>query len=134
MAGFAAYAFFYMDAVVEVDVVWKIVHLGPLNGFVRAVAFPHGLQRGTVDPDLRVAIHARLGGRHHGVLRVFHSRMAIPALNAHGADMVGMAERNWLFPRIALASRIGRVGYQFEKSAAQPAEGEHGENDTGAGE
>jgi hypothetical protein len=43
---------------------------------------------------------------------------------------MGMAERNRLFPRVALASRIVRIGNQFEERPASPAERDYGKDDT----
>jgi len=63
---------FHVNAVVEINVIGKIVNLGPLDRLIRSEAFPYGLQRRTVDPDLRVAVHARLGRRNHCPVRVLN--------------------------------------------------------------
>jgi hypothetical protein len=60
MTGNATDSFVHMDAVVEIDEIGKIVHPGPIDGSVLPETAADGLEHGTVGPDLRMAIHARL--------------------------------------------------------------------------
>ncbi len=126
VARFTTNTLFHVDAVVEVDVVGKIVNFGPLNGLIGTVALADRFQRGAVDPDLRVAVHAGLGGRHHGMLRILNARVAVAAFNAHRADVVGMAERDRLFAGIALPRGITRIGDELEEDPGQDAQCDDG--------
>ena len=118
MAGLAADALLHVNAVIEVDVIGKIVNLGPADRFVGLEAVTDRLERGAVDPDLRVAVHAGLGWRDHGMLRVLNAGVAVAAIDAHGARVVRMAEGNGLLARFALARRIGGIGNQFVERSA----------------
>jgi len=55
--------FFYVNAVIEVGVIRKIVYANPLDRFSSAETRAHGLKVWTVGPDLFVTVHARRSGR-----------------------------------------------------------------------
>lgn len=133
MAGFAADALFDVDAVVEINVIGQVVHLSPADGFVSAVAFADGLEGGTVDPDLRMAVHAGLRGRDRGVLRIIDAGVAVAAIDTHGADVVRVAEGDGLFAGVALAGGVTGIGNEFEEKTAQAAEKDDGEHDARSG-
>jgi hypothetical protein len=55
-----------------------------------------------------MAVHARLGGRDVGERRFFYGRVAIPAVDSHSADMMRVAELDWLFDVHALIGVVAR--------------------------
>src|ERR1700686_5164466 len=106
MTGVAAHSFIDMNAVIEIDKVGKLVDARPLQRVARPVAGAHRLKELGVGPDLRMAVHARLGGRNAGKARSFDRSVTVAAVDAEAGDMVLMAERNGL--RLA-DSRAGGV-------------------------
>jgi hypothetical protein len=72
MAGYAANAFVEMNAVVEVNIVWQVVHPYPRDGRIVPETISNRLQRRTVGPYLGVAIHACPGGWNPGKGTVFN--------------------------------------------------------------
>ena len=96
VATLAAHTFVDMNAVVEIDEIGQVVHPRPANRLIGAETRAHRLQRGTRAPDLRMAVHARLGGRNIGKAGSLHRGVAIPAIHAEAAHVVRMAERHWL--------------------------------------
>ena len=109
VAGDAADALVHVDAVVEVHEIRQIVDADPGQGLVVAKTGPHRLQNGRVIPDLRVAVHARLGRGDVGEGGFLDRRVAIPAIESHAADVMGVAELDRLFDEIALF-RVYRRG------------------------
>jgi hypothetical protein len=81
-----------MNAVIEIDEARQVVHPRPLQRFSGSKTLAHRLQNRALGPDLRVAVHADLGGRNAGERRLFHRRMAITAIDAVVTDVVFMAE------------------------------------------
>lgn len=61
-----ANTFCYVNAVVEIRKLRKVVNALPFDGFVIAEACPDGLEIWAVSPDLTVAVHAGLRRRHTG--------------------------------------------------------------------
>ena len=106
VAGGAADALIHVDAVIEVDEFGKIMDAVPGNGLPVRKLSRTGSSMGLLDPDLRMAVHANLGGRHAGELRVFHGGMAIAAIDAQAADMVLMAEGHRLIADDAHAGDV----------------------------
>src|SRR4051812_31549693 len=90
VTGDAGNPFLDMNAVVEIDEVGKVMHPRPAQGTTRPKAFSDGSQRGTVAPDLAMALHTCLGGRNPGHARVFDARVTIAAINTQSTDMVGV--------------------------------------------
>ena len=72
MARRTADAFFYVNAVIEVDKVRKIVNANPFDRLATAKARPHWFEVRTVGPDLFVTVHARRGWWYARVGRRFH--------------------------------------------------------------
>lgn len=105
MAGGAANALVYMNAVIEVDVVRQVVDASPCNRPAAPETRSHWLQEFSVRPNLSVAAHAGFGRRNTCEGRGFHRRMAIAAIYAIVGDVMLMAEGNWLILRY---SNIGR--------------------------
>src|SRR5690606_41798476 len=78
----AADAVVDVDAVIEVDVVGELMNAVPLDRRVVLPAVKHRLQLRSVDTQLRVAGHARLGGRYRGCVGRLDGRMAVTAVEA----------------------------------------------------
>ena len=95
-----------VDAVIEIHEVRQIVDPRPADRGVVAETGAHRLQRRTRQPDLRMAIHAGLGGRNVGETRSLHRGVAIAAIQAQTAHVVRMAERDRLFPRLHFARGV----------------------------
>src|SRR5579864_5170714 len=113
-----------MNTVIEEDEVGKLIHARPLQRFPAAVAGSHRLKQRGVGPDLRVAIHAGLGGRDAGKTRRFHRRMAVAAVDAEPADVVLMAERYWLRLSHSGISEVRRALY-FHRHPGQSGNHEY---------
>ena len=80
----------------------QIVDARPLEGPFRRENWRDWLQNGRVAPDLRMAVHARLGGGDVGEGGFLDRRVAIAAIESHAADVMGVAELDRLFDEIAL--------------------------------
>jgi hypothetical protein len=80
VTGFAANPFVYVDAVIEIYKVRKIVDASPDERMVFAKTGTNGFQRWTVGPDLLVAIHAHFGGRYSRKWATFDADMTISAV------------------------------------------------------
>ena len=100
MATLAADALVDVNAVIEIDEIRQIVDARPPDRFAGAETGAHRFQRRAGDPDLRVAVHAGLGGRNVGEAGSLHRGVAIAAIDPDRAHVVRMAERNGLFPRL----------------------------------
>ncbi len=98
-----------VDAVVEVHMVGQFVDAVPLDGFAALETLTHWCKQFRPDPDLFMAVHARLGGGHPGIRRRFHRRVAIPAIDAKSADMLLMAEWHRLIADDAGVSDVTRA-------------------------
>ncbi len=61
MAGVAAHTLVDVNAVIEINEVGQIVDPGPHQRFIGAETLAHGLEHGSLGPDLRVAVHAGFG-------------------------------------------------------------------------
>ena len=109
MAGVAAHAFINVNAVIEINVIGQVVHARPFEGLASAVALPHGFEDGRIGPDLRVAVHASLGRRDAGIIRILDGSVAVATVNAYGGDMVLVAEGHWLRAHDFLIGDIGRA-------------------------
>ena len=109
MASRATHALVNMNAVIEIDEARQIVHPRPLQRLPGAETFAHRLQNRTLGPDLRVAIHADLGGRNAGERGLFHRGVAVTAIDAVITDVVFMAELHRLAARDADLRHIGRT-------------------------
>ena len=97
MAGAAPDAFVDVNAVIEISKVRQIVDPGPTDGFVSSKTVADRLQRRTCRPDLRMAIHAGFCGWNIRESRIFHRRVTITAIDAHGSDVVLVTEWHRLF-------------------------------------
>ena len=95
------------------------MHSVPGDGFSGPIARPHGLEHGAVDPDLRVAAHARVCRRDPGKSTGFNCRMTVAAVDPELTGMVLVAELDGLLSR---HTHIGGVPGSFEAhNQADPA-------------
>src|SRR4029077_18075031 len=92
VAGVASHTLVDVNAVIEKYEVGKLVDAGPLQGFAAAKAGAHRLQQLGVGPDLRMTVHAGLGGRNAGKTRSLDRGVAIAAVDAKARDMVLMTK------------------------------------------
>ncbi len=106
VTGIAADAFSDVNAVIEINEVRKLVDARPLQRFAGTVAGAHGLEQLGIGPDLRMTVHAGLGGRNAGKARCLHRSVAVTAIDAKSSDVMLMAERHRL--RFANA-RVGDI-------------------------
>src|SRR5580704_720185 len=86
MASVTADPLGHMNAVIEKNEVRKLIHPGPLQRLPRAVTGAHRLQQLGVGPDLRMAIHASLGGRNAGEARCLYRSMAVAAVDTESGN------------------------------------------------
>ena len=121
MTALAADSFSDMDAVIEVNEIGQVVDARPHDRVTRAVACSYRLQHRTVRPDLRMAVHARLGWRDTGERRGFDRRMAITAVDTERPHVVRVAEGNRLFARHALARGVA-AAVEFRERPRQKTE------------
>ena len=108
MAGNAAYAPADVGAVVEIDVIGKIVDPDPRDGFARLVTLANGSQLLDLGADVPVAVQADRGGGDRREGGRLDRRVAITAIEPHLASMDFMGERKRLHGSIADVGRPGR--------------------------
>ena len=99
MASGATHTLVNMNAVIEIDEARQVVDSCPLERLPGTETFPHRLQNRTLGPDLRVAIHADLGGWNAGERGLFHRSVAVTAIDAVITDVMLMAELHRLAAR-----------------------------------
>ena len=109
MAGIAADSLGDMNAVIEKHKIGKLVYPRPLERLARAVAGAHRLKQLGVGPDLRMAVHAGLGGRNAREAGNLHRGVAVTAIDAQSGDVMLMAEGHWLRLAHASVSDVGRT-------------------------
>ncbi len=107
VAGRAPDALVHVCAVVEVDEIGQVVDPRPFDGLVGPEARPHRLEGRALAPDLGMAVHARLGGWDAGVRGPLHRRVAVAAVDPEPADVVRVAERHGLRPRLVGTRHVG---------------------------
>src|SRR5579872_2178090 len=111
----AAHALMNVNAVIEINVVGEIVDAGPVERYPRAVTFANRLQHFCIRPNLRVTVHARLGGRHAGKTRIFDRGVTIPAVNSKRSHMMLVAERHRLRANYFTLRVVTGALHHFEK-------------------
>jgi len=103
---------------VEIDEVGQVVDTRPMKGAVVTETRADGFENGTRRPQLRVAVHAGFRRRNPCEWRCLYRRMAIPAVDAIVANVMGVAELQGLFDEFL---RAGRVAGPLERHC-QPEE------------
>ena len=115
VTGRAADALVYMNAVIEINEVGKIVHSSPLDRLARPPAFADRLEIRAVRPDLRMAIHTGLSRRNACVGKLLDGGVAVTAIDAVISDVMFMTELNGLFAgEISLSVVGGPVEFEQE--------------------
>src|SRR5437868_10515528 len=127
----ASHTFINVNAVIEVDEVRQVVHPLPLQGSAGAVAFTHGLEHGRARPYLRVAVHAGFSWRNAGEVRGLDRSVAVTAIKSESADVVLMAERRVLHPRLILPGNVRRA-LNLRHDPAQTSQQDHESQDAEA--
>src|SRR5579883_742530 len=119
VASGAADALVHMNAVIEVDEVRQVVQPRPRNAFVCPVTGAYGLEHRAVHPDLRVATHAGMRGKHAREVALLHRGVAVPAINAELTDVVLVTEWHRLPSGQANSRDVGRANYRrkYRKTA-----------------
>jgi hypothetical protein len=102
-------ALLYVNAVIEIGVIRKIVDANPFERLAGAKTRAHRFEVLTLGPDLFVTVHARRGGWQSGGRRSFHRRVTVAAVNAVVADVMFVTELNRLLPFDPLACIPGRT-------------------------
>ena len=131
MAAEAADAFVDVNAVIEINEVGQIVDPGPDQRLAGTIALPHRLQHGCVRPDLRMAIHAGLGGRNAGEAGTLDRSMTVAAIDTVARRVVLVTERHRLSLGNVLISGIGRA-LHFQRCPQQHRHDHHHSDDRGA--
>ncbi len=72
MAAYTADTFLQVNAVIEIYKIGKVVDADPFNRLVVAIARAYRLQHRARGMNLRMAGHARFGGRNTGEIALFH--------------------------------------------------------------
>ena len=131
VAGGAADPFAHVDAVIEVDEFRQIVDARPLHWLARLEALAHRREHRAVRPDLRVAVHARLGRREPRECRSFDGGVTVTAVEALAADVVLMTERDGLDPGGVRLRDVRGAAHDVEQPP-QPRHDEHRAEDAHA--
>ena len=92
-------AFVYVNAVIEINEVGKVVNPSPPYWLAGAPALANGFEIRAVRPDLRMAIHAGLGRRNSRVSQLLDSGVTVAAVDAVISDVMFMTKLNGLFAR-----------------------------------
>src|SRR5580658_9507093 len=122
-----------MNAVIEIYEVGQLVDARPFERPAGAKTFAHGLQISGVGPDLRMAIHAGLGGRDAGEARRFNRGMTVAAIDAEPGYVMLVAEGNGLILSDT-GVRDVRSALQLDHNPGQAAHGDDHEDQRGPGD
>jgi hypothetical protein len=121
MTGGAANAFVDVNAVIEISEIAESVNFDPLDGFIGAVTFAHGLEISNVVKQNGVAIHAGLSRRDPGNRGGFNAGMTIAAVDAVVSRVMFVAELYGLITNDVLSGEIRSAGYSKDSGEAQTA-------------
>lgn len=119
VTGRTADAFSYVNAVVEIRIFRQVVNPFPFDRLVVLKAVADGGKVWAVGPDLAVAVHTGLRWRHASRSGRFDRRVAIAAIDAVVANVVFVAELNWLLFFDKLPGQVRRAGELRERKATQ---------------
>ena len=97
VTGRAADPLVNVNAMVEINKVGQVVNTCPFERLAVAPALTHRFQVRAVRPNLRVTIHAGFGGRDPRIRKFLNRGVTIAAVDALIADVMFVAELNWLF-------------------------------------
>ena len=112
VATLATHALRHVNRVVEIGVVRHVVDAVPLHRFVFVITLAQGFEDVGTRPHLLVAVHAGLGRRDAGEVRIFYRGVAVAAIDSELADVVSVAECDGLgndfFPTGGIARTVER--------------------------
>lgn len=97
VAGYAGHALGDVNAVVEVNVIRKVVHFDPFHGLAGLHAFADGREHRRVGKNLRMTLHACRGRRDAGESTFFDAGVTETAVDTDAADVMFMTKRHALF-------------------------------------
>jgi len=121
VASVATNPFVDVNTVVEIDKIRQIVDPIPDQRLARAEAFANRLENRSRGPNLRMAIHARFGGRNPSKARVLDRGVTVTAINAERSHVMLMAKRRGLGPCHA---GIGYIRRALKLNARPKGKGE----------
>ena len=96
-------ALVHVDRMIEISKIREVMNANPLQGLSVFETVAHRFEIRTVRPNLLVAIHANRGRRYSCRSRGLHGRVTIAAINAVIADVMFVAELDWLLALDILA-------------------------------
>jgi hypothetical protein len=96
VAGYAANSPVYMNGVIEINVVRGLVNADPRNRVAGLPRLPNGGKLWTEGFNLRMAVHAGLGGGNIRVGGFFHARMAVTTIHAELIHVKGVIKGDGL--------------------------------------
>lgn len=108
VTGRAADALCDVNAVVEIDVLRKVVNAVPFDRLVVTEARSNRLKIWSIGPKLAVTVHTRLGRGHAGRCRRLDRLVTITAIDAVIAHVVLVRELHWLLDLEILPGQVGR--------------------------
>ena len=89
------------------DLIGQLVDLDPLDRLTRLKALTHRLKALALGLDNRVATHACLGGRDHGMRGAFNVGVAVATIHAHLPSMQAVTVRHRLDRGVAYVEVFG---------------------------
>ena len=125
VTGITADAFIDVNAVIEINEIRNLVHARPLDRPAAAETLAHGLEKSGIGPDLRMAVHAGLGGRNACEAGYLNRSVAVPTVNTEPGHVMLMAEGHRLRPHHARISNV-RGTLDLLQRPAETSNDEHG--------
>jgi hypothetical protein len=106
MAGDTANPLMEVNTVVKIRKISQSMHSGPDNRAPCAEAFSYGGKKGTLSPDMGMAMHAGFGGWDPSKSAYFHRGVTIAAINTQSTNVVLVTELYRLLARYTLFSGV----------------------------
>src|SRR5205085_2840123 len=133
VAGRASDTFLYVDAVIEIHEIRKVVDAGPLQRLARRETRPHRFEERTVGKNFRVTVHAGLRRWNPREARFLDRGVAVAAVDAIAGDVAFVAELDRLLARDARAGNPRRPVY-LRRETKEPGDDEYCAEDADAGD
>ena len=118
----AANALVHVNRMIEIDVIGEAMHAVPFDRLAATKALADRTEQFGADPNLLVAVHARLSRGHAGVGRCLDGAVTIAAIDAETGDVMLMTEWNGLITDDADISHVGRAD---ERRPGDPRAGDN---------
>lgn len=115
MTGFAADPLPYVNRVIEVDEVRKLMNASPGHGCARQIALPDGGEFRTLDPDLTVTVQTSLRRRNSRHRRTYREIVAVETVDPIIRNMMPVIECDRLSNRNSLAGDLRRSNPDHQK-------------------